>query len=115
MKTDSTVEVPFQPPKSWGELVTSRDFLNVWFSTHGIVRRDAELANLSSNCIQQICSLKGSVFSSIELEAKWTIDIIQLLQELLKINILEFVNFVKMEILDLFKKSVLHIFIKSYK
>ena len=115
MKTDSTVEVPFQPPKSWGELVTSRDFLNVWFSTHGIVRRDAELANLSSNCIQQICSLKGSVFSSIELEAKWTIDIIQLLQELLKINILEIVNFVKMEILDLLKKSFLHIFMKSFK
>ena len=84
MKSDSTVEVPFQPPKSWGELVTSRDFLNVWFSTHGIVRRDPELANLSSNCIQQICSLKGAVFTSIEMEAKWTIDIIELLQEWLE-------------------------------
>ena len=72
LKADSTVEVPFQPPSSWSDLVTSSDFVNVWFSTHGVVRRIPQLANLSSNCIQQICSLKGSIFPNLDAEAKWT-------------------------------------------
>ena len=58
LRADSTVEIPFRPPRSWAQLVTSNDFVALWFSTHGAVRRIPELANLSSNCIQQVCSLK---------------------------------------------------------
>ena len=61
LRADSTVEIPFRPPRSWAQLVTSNDFVALWFSTHGAVRRIPELANLSSNCIQQVCSLKVGV------------------------------------------------------
>ena len=54
--------------------------MNVWFSTHGVVRRIPELANISSTCIQQVCSLKGSMFSNLEKEVKWTIHVIELIQ-----------------------------------
>ena len=68
------------PPSSWSAIVTSEDFLNVWFSTHGVVRRIPQLANLSSNCIQQICSLKGAIFANIDDEAKWTAGVIEHVQ-----------------------------------
>lgn len=94
LRADSTVEIPFRPPRSWAQLVTSNDFVALWFSTHGAVRRIPELANLSSNCIQQVCSLKvkhvtipsyfnfifKDVFTNPEEETKWTVSIVEAIQ-----------------------------------
>ena len=79
LKADSTVEVPFSPPKTWAKLVTSTNFARLWFSTHGAIRRIPHLANLSSNCIQQICSIKDT-FSSLEAESEWTVAVIESVQ-----------------------------------
>ena len=71
IKMDTTIEAPFMPPKSWSSIVTSAEFVTLWFSTHGIVRRSEKLAALSSACIQQVCSMKD-IFGSIEAERDWT-------------------------------------------
>jgi len=71
IKMDTTIESPFMPPKSWSPIVTSAEFVNLWFSTHGIVRRSEKLAAISSACIQQVCSMKD-IFGSPAAERDWT-------------------------------------------
>ena len=51
--------------------LTSAEFVTLWFSTHGIVRRSEKLAALSSSCIQQVCSMKD-IFGSPQAERDWT-------------------------------------------
>ena len=80
IREDKTVDVMFNPPESWKAFVTSGEFLKVWFSAHGLVRRSPELGSISSSCIQQICSLKGSCLHEHEVEAKWAANMIELFQ-----------------------------------
>ena len=78
MREDKTVDVMFNPPESWKGIVTSGEFLKVWFASHGIVRRSPELGSISASCIQQICSMKGSCLHEHETEAQWAAAMIEL-------------------------------------
>lgn len=78
MREDKTVDVMFNPPDSWKGIVTSGEFLKVWFASHGIVRRSPELGSISASCIQQICSMKGSCLHEHETEAQWAAAMIEL-------------------------------------
>ncbi|CAH1799119.1 unnamed protein product, partial [Owenia fusiformis] len=55
--------VPFRPLETWQDVILDRGVLDLFFKIHEKVRHNSEMAHHSMQCISQLATLTGAVFS----------------------------------------------------
>jgi len=75
--------VSFKPPSSWMDIVLNKQIISMLFNIHKKVRTSEQLCTQSLQCLVQLASTNGSIFSKDELQIEYLTYFIDSLLELL--------------------------------